>query len=160
MGRPALKILVVLATVAAVVCSLPHQVEAEDVTWFQGFENSSSSAPVFDAHARLAACRSLVATPAPVRVIDWKDPLFVIWFPPASNSSFEHEWLEDTILAKVNRWRPRHGVCVCVSRVLTTHVVHRPVIYHYPEGCHLNVRYRGTHVPKHVLYVIGAGTHE
>jgi hypothetical protein len=116
MGRPALKILVVLATVAALVGSLPR-VGAEEVTWFQGFENTSS-APVFDARARLEACRSLVATPAPVRVIDWKDPLFVIWFPPTSNSSFEHEWLEDTILAKVNRWRPRRVCVVCAWCVL------------------------------------------
>jgi hypothetical protein len=32
----------------------------------------------------------------------------------------------------------------------------RPVIYMYPEQCHLDMRYRGE-VPRNVLYIIGAG---
>jgi hypothetical protein len=80
---------------------------SEEGVWFTASPNTTEhTPPPFDAQARLDTCRELVrpSAPSPDLIIQWKDPLYVIWFPPSSNSSFEHEWIEDTVLAKVQRW--------------------------------------------------------
>jgi hypothetical protein len=78
----------------------------DEGVWFTLSANTTEpTPPPFDAQARLDACRDLVrpSAPSPDLIIQWKDPLYVIWFPPSSNSSFEHEWIEDTVLGKIQR---------------------------------------------------------
>jgi hypothetical protein len=90
---------------------------------------SSSNASSYDVSSSSSASSSFFGPIQP-----WKDPLFVIWVPPLLNSSLEQNWLDDWVLAKVDR----------------------PVIRVYPEVCHLDLVYNGKHIPKYVAYVVGA----